>query len=774
MQIDYILINFAPLTGLLFLLLFLYTHAVFDRWSTRIFRILTVLELAELAVYSLELWTSTLPRPTLLRVLLSAVGYTIRPMLLYGILLICERQSRHQRAIRLLAIPLILNALLAFSAFFTDIVYSYDAGNAFVRGPLGYMAHAVLLFYLAVLLVVNLKKTRTAESWIIVAIVLLVAASIVIEAVLDEHVIARSAMVISTIFYYMFFQTRIYQQDIMQHMQEENRALQANRALLEENLRSMSIISMLSREFVTVCYVQTKENRLVPYRIAPADERRYGDRMRSGITYDELFCAYVENEVCPEDQPAMLELGTIARLMARLEQPGRLTYRYRVLRDGAMLYCEMRAELVSREDGGRDIVLGFSNNDAEVRSKMQYEEKLRAALAQAEAANRAKTVFLNNMSHDIRTPMNAIIGFTALATSHIDDSERVRDYLAKITQSSRHLLSLINDVLDMSRIESGKLTIDEKPENLSELLRSVCSIVQADADERQIGLLVDTDGCADADVLCDRMRLSQVLLNLLSNAVKFSHPGGTVELRLRGRAAQRAGMGEYEILVRDNGIGMSRAFLKRLFEPFTRERNSTVSGIQGTGLGMSITKSIVELMGGKIDVQSEEGKGTQVTVTLSLRMQAGSPARAANPQTPGPSPAGGASAPGSLAGRRVLLAEDNELNREIACSILEDAGLCVACAQDGVQALRMLQSEPPFDLVLMDIQMPVMDGYEATRRIRALADRTLASIPIIAMTANAFEEDRRQAFEAGMDGFVPKPVDIDTLWAALQDALKER
>ena len=523
-------------------------------------------------------------------------------------------------------------------------------------------------------------------------------------------------------------------------------------------------------------------------------------------------------------------------------------------------------------------------------------QALSEAVAAAEAASRAKSTFLSNMSHDIRTPMNAIIGFTTLAVSNIDNQERVKDYLTKTLSSSRHLLALINDILDMSRIESGKLQLEETEVNLSEMLHDIKTIVGGQVHAKQLELYMDALDVTDEDVYCDRTRMGQILLNLLSNAIKFTPAGGTVSVRVRQLAGTVRDCAQYEFRVRDNGIGMSPEFAKKIFEPFERERTSTVSRIQGTGLGMAITRNIVEMMGGTIKVQTEKNRGTEFIICLPLRVQTGTrreekiaelaglkalvvdddfntcdsvaklltrvgmraewtlsgreavlrarqsielgdPCRAyiidwrlpdmngievtrqirsLNDDTPiiiltaydwsdieGEAKAAGVTAfcskpmflsdlrdtlltaightqteaqdilPGKNAdfcGRHILLVEDNELNREIAVAILHEYGFLVDTAENGAVAVEKIRTSDPgrYDLVLMDVQMPVMDGCTATRRIRALKDPARAAVPIVAMTANVFEEERKRAFDCGMNGFLSKPIVIEELVDALR------
>ena len=550
----------------------------------------------------------------------------------------------------------------------------------------------------------------------------------------------------------------------------------------------------------------------------------------------------------------------------------------------------------SNVEGRTKYILVMSDRTADKKINQALSEAVRAA----ETANRAKSTFLSNMSHDIRTPMNAIIGFTTLAVSNMDDKERVQDYLSKILASGNHLLSLINDILDMSRIESGKIHLEETETNLSDVLHDLKTIVSGQIHAKQLELYMDAMDVTDEDVYCDKTRLNQVLLNLLSNAIKFTPAGGTVSVRLRQLPGTRKDREQYEIRVKDNGIGMSPEFAKKIFDPFERERSSTVSRIQGTGLGMAITKNIVDMMGGTIEIRTEPGKGTEFIIRVALRVQpehhraeriaeleglkalvvdddfntcdsvtkmlvrvgmrsewtlSGKEAvlrarqsmdlgdafhayiidwclpdmngievtrqiRSLGDGTPiiiltaydwadieAEAKAAGVTAfcskpmfmsdlretlltalgqsqtetadsvlPGGspdFRGKHILLAEDNELNREIAVEILSKYGFVVDTAENGVEAVKKIEESKPgdYDLVLMDVQMPLMDGGEAARQIRALPDPALAKIPILAMTANAFEEDRKSALECGMNGFLSKPINIEELIAALSSLL---
>ncbi len=441
---------------------------------------------------------------------------------------------------------------------------------------------------------------------------------------------------------------------------------------------------------------------------------------------------------------------------------------YRLLtKDRGYRWFQATGKLSRREDGTPITYVGMF---VDITERKETDEKLREqralleeALVKAQRASQAKTMFLNNMSHDIRTPMNAIIGFTNLAATHLDDRELVRDYLSKITASSSHLLRLINDVLDMSRIESGRVVIDESPCSISQILYDLQSILRADLETRELHFQMDTWALLHPHVICDRLRLNQVLLNILSNALKFTPAGGRITVTAAEMPGDTPDTAIYQFRIQDTGIGMAPEFLEHIFEPFERERTSTVSGIQGTGLGMSITKNLVELMKGQITVESRQGQGSVFTCAFPFRLSA-APDVGETPAAPTPRPS---------AHWHILLVEDNELNQEIAVTILEEAGCLMDVASDGAQAVeKVSHSLPdPYDLILMDIQMPVMDGIEATKAIRALSDPRLANIPIVAMTANAFEEDRQRVLSAGMNGHLGKPINVDKLFSTLQSIL---
>ena len=412
---------------------------------------------------------------------------------------------------------------------------------------------------------------------------------------------------------------------------------------------------------------------------------------------------------------------------------------------------------------------------------LRREKELDLQIIKAEERDRAKSEFLSNMSHDIRTPMNAIVGFTDLAMLDTGNKEKMEEYLGKIKASSSHLLALINDILEMSRIESGKIELKEEPVNLPELLSDLQAIIIGQAEAKQQELMIDSR-MTDANVLCDRLRLNQVMLNLISNAIKYTPSGGRIAVSFVQKTPVKDGRASYEIRVKDNGIGMSEEFASRIFEAFEREQTSTVSGIQGTGLVMAITKTLVDMMGGEIFLDTEKGRGSEFTVLLDFSVTSIAPDISSDTVTGQAESSGKGEETDSsgtdageagLEGRRVLLVDDIEINRQMAMMMLQMQGIEVEEAADGTEAVRMVESSEPgyYDAVLMDIQMPVMDGYEAARSIRALDDPILSGVPVIAMTANAFAEDIKKAEDAGMNGHIAKPIDVNILVRTLKDIL---
>lgn len=389
------------------------------------------------------------------------------------------------------------------------------------------------------------------------------------------------------------------------------------------------------------------------------------------------------------------------------------------------------------------------------------------SLKRAEEGNRTKTTFLFNMSHDIRTPMNAILGFAEIARHNIGDAAKLTDCIEKIQVSGKHLLLLIDNILDMSKIENGKVTLAEECCDLEECVKSAGNILKTEIDKKHLVFRTDTSAVKDKLVYCDKIRINQILFNLLNNAVKFSKPGGSVLVTLIQNMCPIQEYAAYEIHVKDTGIGMTQEFLSHIFEPFEREHTSTISQTEGIGLGMSITKNLIDLMGGTIRVFSEPDKGTEFVLQFTFKLQE-------QEQSEQQSSVEDSSA-NDFSGRRLLLVEDNELNMEIARELLCEAGFSVETARNGQIAVEMVQNSMAgyYDAILMDIQMPVMNGYQASREIRGLENKDLAEIPIIALTANTFDEDKKEALSNGMNAHIAKPIDVRVLYEVLGNIMKE-
>lgn len=675
--------------------------------------------------------------------------------------------------------------------------------------------------------------------------------------------------------------------------------LKEKRERLENERRQMELVHALSVDFSLVCFFDIDTG--MGNRLQLTDNDKYGlgtifnDKE---IPLEKCMETFIGKLVYENDQKTLRNASSIIYIKKELAEKRLYYVNFRVYKDSHIEYFRMKIVRAGNWEENHGIVLGLCSVDEETRKEMEQKNLLEDALQQAKRASRAKSVFLSNMSHDIRTPMNAIVGFTTLASKHIDNKEQVEEYLGKIITSGNHLLSLINDVLDMSRIESGKIRLDEKLCSLPEILHGLHNIIQADVHAKQLEFYIDTIDVFDEYIYCDKLRLNQVLLNLLSNSVKYTGAGGSVSMRITEKPGAPDGYANYEFSIKDNGIGMSKEFVKHIFEPFEREQNSTTSGIQGTGLGMAITKNIVDMMNGKINVTSKQGQGTEFVVSFTFRlypaenklkdipelkdcralvvdddfntcdsvsymlgqigmraewtlsgkeavlrthqavmrgndyhvyiidwllpdMNGVEVARRIKKETGGKVPiivltaydwsdiekeakeagvTAFCSKPLFLSELncclqsiinkdtkdkepehktkihhkgRILLAEDIDLNQEIACTLLNEAGFCTEVADNGQIALDMVKKSAPgyYQVILMDVQMPVMNGYEATRAIRNLDNKELALVPIIAMTANAFEEDKQEAIRCGMNGHISKPIDIDNLFNTLDKIL---
>ncbi len=659
--------------------------------------------------------------------------------------------------------------------------------------------------------------------------------------------------------------------------------------------QNAEVLAVLSTIYSTIFLAELDTHR---YEILTSVPQMKDVAERTGnfdTVREDILSAFIAEDM-RESMRDFLDFDTLA---ARLRDVNTIMTEYR---NPAGCWFLARFIVKRRDSAGtaREVLYVARDSTDQKQHELQQEAALRDALLAAKQANRAKTSFLNNMSHDIRTPMNAIIGFSALARTHIDSREQLQNYLGKIHTSSLHLLNLINEILDMSRIESGVVKLEENVVHIPDVLNDLRTMIQGQIVSKQQNLYIDTLDVRHEDIITDKLRLSQILLNIVSNAIKYTGVGGSIIIRVQEKPCARREYGSYEFRVRDTGMGMSPEFVKHVFDAFSRERSSTVSGIQGTGLGMSITKNIVDMMNGTIRVESELGKGSEFVVNVDFRLSDHAVSYQPIPELEGArvlvvdddintcqsvcrmlrdiemrpdwstsgkeavirakeavdlqeayrvfiidymmpdmngietvrrirrvigddipiivltaydwsdfedeARAAGVTAfvakpifmselravltrPASVTetqeektvlnsdyrGRRVLLVEDNALNREIAAAILEEAGILVDTAEDGTEAVRIMHhaAEDQYDLILMDIQMPKMDGYTATREIRTLQNNRKANIPIVAMTANAFDEDRQRAFEAGMNAHIPKPIDLKVLGETLDEIFRK-
>ena len=526
------------------------------------------------------------------------------------------------------------------------------------------------------------------------------------------------------------------------------------------------IIEGLGKEYFSVLAVELDKDRVLSYRESGENGKIISDFCRKcGNRWSKIIPSYAETMVSDNTNGEFENQLGLETLRSQ-EKDYSMTYEFKL--ETGINYHQVRVAFVKKKDGTRMAVVGTRNIDSLIKKERMQEEKLKKAYVAAENANKAKTEFLNNISHDIRTPMNVILGYNHLMKSQLTESKQL-DYQKKIEQSGKLLLAIINNVLDMARIESGKIKVDENYERVGEVVDEIISTFSSEAEEKEIHLSGSMK-VTHRNILCDGTKIREIYVNLVSNAMKYTPRGGNVTITVEELPCEKEGYMKVKSEIKDTGIGMSKEYLPTLFEPFSREQNTTTRRIGGTGLGMPIVKKMVDLMGGSIEVASELGKGTVFTFTLMHKIADrkfySQKTEAAETSEMGK----------NLSGKHVLLAEDNDLNAEIAVTVLEETGIVIERVEDGIQCVnRVAQMSPgTYDLILMDIQMPNMDGYQAAQCIRHLDDKMKAEIPIIAMTANAFAEDRKKAFDAGMNGHIAKPIDMEKLGAVILSVLNKQ
>lgn len=536
------------------------------------------------------------------------------------------------------------------------------------------------------------------------------------------------------------------------------------RRVNQNQIQRMEMIEGLSIDYESIFYADLDANTIYPYRL--------GWRVRELFGGEDSFCqyqgfdeVYINSWVYPEDRELVRRSTNANYIRKKLEKEKSFYVYFRVISENELEHLQLRIVDVGNGDRVNQVVLGYRSVDEKIRGEIRQKKLLEIALNQAKSAITAKDAFLANMSHDIHTPMNAIMGFTSLAKRYVDDKERLLAYLDQIENSSSQLMRLLENVLEISRLEAGKVTIENQPCNLQEILERVEEGIRRLAREKSIRIDFDYTQIKHGDIYSDRKKIGQIIQSIAANAVRYTNPPGKVSVTARETAVSDHHV-KVQFIIKDTGIGISEEFQKRIYEPFEREQNTTLSGVQGTGLGLTITKNFVEMMGGKIALESKQGEGSCFTVTMSFPLQNREMAAEAI----------GEEEEGSVTPPRILLVEDNELNMELESELLNDAGFILDMAVNGSIAVEKVKASAPgyYDLILMDIQMPVMDGYEAAKAIRSLENPGLAETPIIALSANIFDEDKRKSMECGMNLHMAKPIDLPELLKAIRRMARKK
>lgn len=533
----------------------------------------------------------------------------------------------------------------------------------------------------------------------------------------------------------------------------------------QEQLQRLKVIEGLGIDYNSIYYVNLDKNIIHPYRLSHRMEYLF-EHAKPPYPFAGFDADYIQKWVHPDDRHIVLNATNPDYIRERLSDRQNFLVNYRIVNDTETRHLELHIVNVGTDDHVSQIVMGYRSIDDEIIQKMEQREMLEYALNQAKSANIARNTFLSNMSHDLRTPMNAIVGFTALAKNHIDDREKVETYLNMIEESSNQLLQLINAVLELSRMESGKIIIKREECNLIDIMHEVQTNMLPRALEKNITFSLDISGLKHYIVYVDTEKLTRTLLRLTNNAVKYTNIGGKITVSVTELGEPVNNCAKYQFIIKDSGVGISKKFMEHIFEPFEREKNTTLSGVHGTGLGLTIAKNTIEMMGGTIEVDSSIGKGSSFTITLTLPIQEQVTVSFYNDIN---------TAAASARQHRILIVEDTEINLEIEAALLKDAGFLVDSAVDGKIALEKVKNSEHgyYSLILMDIQMPVMNGYNSARAIRKIEDPILANIPIIALSANTFDEDRQMSKQCGMNAHLGKPINMPELLETITKTIQE-
>lgn len=651
----------------------------------------------------------------------------------------------------ILAIPTFVIAFLAFTAPWNGLLFTIGEGNIYQRGTLYLFQPIITYAYIifAALTAVfcsskhKLTLPRSSERAFVVFVLIPIAGGLC-QYFNPGLPVLNGCITMAIVYIYIILQR-------------------------EEGDNQRAIIEYLSNDYKMVMLVEGITGGITIYRGEHYVVDTLGKPSSSFSSFTEFVKEMAKTAVFEDDREDFIAALSQDRIEYAFRRSSEYYVDFRLCYGGEYVYCQMKLVMPDSDQIDSSMLVGYHIIDEQIKKEKQVQNELEFAREAAETANRTKSSFLFNMSHDIRTPMNAILGFANMAKKYSDDKEKVEECIDKVQTSGTHLLGLINDILDMARIESGKIEIEVEPIDVREAADRLTTILGDLARDKDIKLSVSLEDVENPYVYLDELHVNQILLNIISNAVKYTENGGKVDILIKEMLSSDKERAHYRFVISDTGIGMTEEFLDHVFDSFERDKNEALAGIQGTGLGMSITKRLVDIMHGNIEVESTLGEGSTFTVDLEFKKYEGDfealvTAEAEQEQE---------ATEITLDGKRILLVDDNELNREIASEILAETGAVIEEAEDGVEAFdKVRESEPGYyDIVLMDVQMPRMNGYESTKAIRALENEALANIPIIAMTANAFDEDREDALEAGMNEHIAKPIDVVKLFDCLRKIL---
>lgn len=651
----------------------------------------------------------------------------------------------------ILAIPTFVIAFLAFTAPWNGLLFTIGEGNIYQRGTLYLFQPIITYAYIifAALTAVfcsskhKLTLPRSSERAFVVFALIPIAGGLC-QYFNPGLPVLNGCITMAIVYIYIILQR-------------------------EEGDNQRAIIEYLSNDYKMVMLVEGITGGITIYRGEHYVVDTLGKPSSSFSSFTEFVKEMAKTAVFEDDREDFIAALSQDRIEYAFRRSSEYYVDFRLCYGGEYVYCQMKLVMPDSDQIDSSMLVGYHIIDEQIKKEKQVQNELEFAREAAETANRTKSSFLFNMSHDIRTPMNAILGFANMAKKYSDDKEKVEECIDKVQTSGTHLLGLINDILDMARIESGKIEIEVEPIDVREAADRLTTILGDLARDKDIKLSVSLEDVENPYVYLDELHVNQILLNIISNAVKYTENGGKVDILIKEMLSSDKERAHYRFVISDTGIGMTEEFLDHVFDSFERDKNEALAGIQGTGLGMSITKRLVDIMHGNIEVESTLGEGSTFTVDLEFKKYEGDfealvTAEAEQEQE---------ATEITLDGKRILLVDDNELNREIASEILAETGAVIEEAEDGVEAFdKVRESEPGYyDIVLMDVQMPRMNGYESTKAIRALENEALANIPIIAMTANAFDEDREDALEAGMNEHIAKPIDVVKLFDCLRKIL---